>query len=358
MRSMCSVIVSVMLILLASLAGGFRIASAQEAGMPRTTGFDLKKPVIGAACPICPWGGMAIVVKEAMKPYGWDIQICYYCAGGPREARLVSKAAMATPRRNPSPDDLPTPKGPLDFGVTGAEFLQWAYMGTNDFAEDPGTPQRQLRAIANIQEPTYYIVAVRADSGISNLSEIVEKKLPVRMVARTGIGGHITPTVMEYYGITKEKIESFGGSFATGFQRDEDQNVLIGFGSMVNAPEYSGWHQASVKYDIKYLELAPDLREKLKRQFDVKDGRIPLGLFRGVEKPIPTVVRNGTVVYGRTDTPDDFAYTLAKALDEHQELLNWTHMNWSYNWRTVWKTLDVPLHPGAEKYYREVGYMK
>jgi uncharacterized protein len=358
MRTIVWRIVYGSLMAVAWLAVSAGLASAQQAAMPKTTGFDLKKPVVGAACPICPWGGMAIVVKEAMKPYGWDIQICYYCAGGPREARLVSKAAMATPPQNPSADDLPTPKGPLDFGITGAEFLQWAYMGTNDFGEDPGTPQKQLRAIANIQEPTYYIVAVRADTGIANLSQIVEKKLPVKLVARTGIGGSFTKMVMDYYGITEEKIKSFGGSFGTGFERDEDQNVFIGFGSLVNAPEYTGWYQASQKYDLKYLELAPDLREKLKKQYNVEDGRIPLGLFRGVNKPIPTVVRNGTVIYGRTDTPDDFAYALAKAMDEHQNLLNWTHMNWSYNWRTVWKTLDVPLHPGAARYYKEVGYMK
>lgn len=340
------------------LALGTQLARAQNGGVPKTTGFDLKKPVVGAACPICPWGGMALVVKEAMAHYGWDIQICYYCAGGPREARLVSKAAMATPSRNPSPDDLPTPKGPIDFGITGLEFLEWAYMGSNDFAKDPGTPQKQLRAIATINEPTYYIVAVRADLGINNLSEIVEKKMPVKMVARTGIGGNITPTVMEYYGITADKIKSFGGTFATDFKRDQDQNVFIGFGSLVNAPEYAIWYEATQKYDLKYLELAPDLREKLKKQFNLEDGRIPLGLFRGVDKPIPTVTRNGTVVYGRTDTPEEFAYTMAKAMDEHKELLVWTHMNWSYDSRTVWKAMDVPLHPGAARYYKEVGYMK
>ena len=77
-------------------------------------------------------------------------------------------------------------------------------------------------------------------------------------------------------------------------------------------------------------------------------------------KPFPTVIRDGTVIYGRDDMPDDFAYTLAKAMDEHQDLLQFANssMNWSYNWRTVWKALDVPLHPGAARYYKEVGYMK
>jgi TRAP transporter TAXI family solute receptor len=345
------------LVLLSLVAVGFGIASAQQAAQ-RETGYAVKKPVVGAACPTCPWGAMAEVIKAAMKPYGWDVQICYYCAGGPREARLVSKAAMATPPQNPSPDDLPTPKGPLDFGVTGAEFLQWAYLGLHDFAKDPGTPQKQLRVVANIQEPTYYLVAVKADSGINNLSEIVEKKLPVKLIARTGIGGEMTPTIMQYYGISEEKVESFGGTFGTGFVRENDSDVLIGFGSLVNAPEYNDFYEMSQKYDLRYLELAPDLRARLAKEFYVKEGTIPAGLLRGVNRPIPTVVRNGTVIYGRDDMPDDFAYTLAKAMDEQQELLMWTHMNWSYNYRTVWKALDVPLHPGAARYYREKGYMK
>ena len=76
------------------LLRGLQFGAAQNASTP-TTGYAVKKPVFGGACPICPWGAMAEVVKTAMKPYGWDVQICYYCAGGPREARLVSKAAMA-----------------------------------------------------------------------------------------------------------------------------------------------------------------------------------------------------------------------------------------------------------------------
>jgi len=56
--------------------------------------------------------------------------------------------------------------------------------------------------------------------------------------------------------------------------------------------------------------------------------------------------------------PDDFAYTVAKAMDEHPELLQWSNMNFSYNRNTVWKAYGVPLHPGAARYYKDRGYMK
>ena len=77
-----------------------------------------------------------------------------------------------------------------------------------------------------------------------------------------------------------------------------------------------------------------------------------------MERPIPTVVRTGTVIYCRDNTPEDFAYIVAKAMDEQQQLLQWSHLNFSYNVHTVWKAGEVPLHPGAAKYYKEMGYMK
>ncbi len=331
------------------------LATAQDA--PPPTGYAVKKPVLGGACPMCPWGAMAEVVREAMATYGWDIQICYVCAGGPREARMVAGAMMPEPRGGEA-GELPLPAGPVDFGVTGSQFLQWAYLGIDVFASDPEGPRKNLRLVANIQEPTYLIVAVKADSPINNLSEIVEKRVPVNLVARTSIGGGITPTILSYYGISQERIESFGGSFSTVYDRDKDADVIIGFGSLVNAPEYNLFYQLSQIHDLRYLELAPDLRSKLARDLYLEQVEIPHGLFRGLDRSIPTVARTGTVIYGRDDMPDEFAYTLARAMDLHQDLLQWTHMNFSYNPHTVWKAFDVPLHSGAERYYREVGYMK
>ena len=49
---------------------------------------------------------------------------------------------------------------------------------------------------------------------------------------------------------------------------------------------------------------------------------------------------------------------LAAWLDEHQDELQWKIVNLSYNVHTVWKNFDVPLHPGAARYYKEKGYMK
>ena len=170
-------IIVAILILSSVAAGSFRAASAQNSAAPKPaaheTGFASKKPVFGGACPSCPWGAMATVVQKALQPYGYDVQICHSCAGGPRAARLVAAAAMPSP---------PPPNGPVDFGATGAQFLWWAYQGTHDFAKDPEGPRKQLRLVANIQDPSYLLVAVNADSGITDLHQIKDKRLPVHII--------------------------------------------------------------------------------------------------------------------------------------------------------------------------------
>lgn len=321
-------------------------------------GIPAKRPVFGASCPTCPWGVIADAVKEAMKPAGQDVQICYSCGGPARSVRLVADGSNAMPPANPTPDARPTPEGKLDFGATGAELLRYAYLGIHDFAQDKEGPRKQLRLLANIQTPTYYMIAVDPKSGITDLRQIAEKKMPVKLVARGGVTEGINVAFLKYYGLSEAAIKSFGGTASGSYARGSEVDLVIGWAALLNAPEYAVWYDAPQQHDFKYLEMPADLRAALAKEFYLQEHAAPLGLLRGVDRSINTVSRNGTVVYGRADMPDAFAYAVAKALDEHKDALQWGIMPFSYNSATVWKLYEVPLHPGAEKYYRERGYLR
>jgi hypothetical protein len=84
----------------------------------------------------------------------------------------------------------------------------------------------------------------------------------------------------------------------------------------------------------------------------------PIALLRGAERPIPTVMRSANLIYVRADAPDAFAYTVAKALDEHQELFRMYGDPWYYDIHSVASSSVIPMAPGALKYYRERGYVR
>jgi TRAP-type uncharacterized transport system substrate-binding protein len=67
-------------------------------------------------------------------------------------------------------------------------------------------------------------------------------------------------------------------------------------------------------------------------------------------------MRSSHLIYVRDEAPEDFSYTVAKALDEHQELFGMCGDLWYYDIRLVARSSIIPLAPGALKYYRERGY--
>jgi TRAP transporter TAXI family solute receptor len=319
-----------------------------------------KKPVFGGACRLCPWGAMAETVQAAMKPYGYDVQICYNCNAA-EAPRIVSEAKTPPPYKpDPHLPEILAPRnvtglGPIDFGATAIQFLRNAYQGTGAYGKEK--PRKNLRLIANIQDPSYVLVAAKAETGITDLSQIKQKRWPVRILL-AGIGADST-LILEYYGLTREAVEAAGGHIGNTPEDKEKFDVVIGGGGVMStAPEWSIWTEISQKHDLNFIELPEELLTKLAREGEQERGFIPTGLYRGVMRPIPTVVRTGTVIYCRADAPDDFTYAVAKAMDEQQQLLQWRHLNFSYNVHTVWKGYEVPLHPGAARYYKEKGYMK
>ncbi len=328
--------------------GGTGRAAAQE------TGIQIKKPVFGGACKACPWGAMAEIVKSALQPYGYDVQICYTCSG-PDAPRIVAGAKKGPAPRPESATPLAPPDGPVDFGATAVHFLWAAYQGTGMYAKDG--PMKNLRLLANIQDPLFLVVAVNAESGITDLRQIREKKLPVRIIGNLESG--YSDAVLGYFGITAKELESWGGRMIrSNAEGRKNFDVVIHEASRGNPPEFSLFNEISETTNLRYLDLPEDLLAEMARKFELERRSIPVGFLRGIDRTIPTVGRSGTVVYGRADMPEDFAYAVARALDEHQDLFAWSNNTFSYNRLTVGKAFDVPLHPGAARYYREKGYMK
>jgi TRAP-type uncharacterized transport system substrate-binding protein len=326
-------------------------------------GIAAHKPVFGGACKSCPWGVVAEVVKSALAPYGYEVQVCYNCslADSPR---IVGDARMPPPMSNVMPGAAagvfppsyvpPPPNGRVEFGATSDRNLLAAYHGTGTYAQDG--PRPQLRLLANIASPLYIIVAVSRGLAVSDLGQLKDHKGPLKIVVSNDLADLIFP----YFGLSMDSLKAAGASFPNGnLPRDRSgAQVIIWQGNLANSPEFNIWYEESQRQDLVYLQLPEDLLTKLALALDLERHDIPVGLLRGLETPIHTVARTGTAVYGRADMPDKFAYLVAKALDEQQDLFEWALGEYSYNRYRVAKVDDVPLHPGAARYYRERGYLR
>jgi TRAP transporter TAXI family solute receptor len=333
-------------------------AAAQSNTGQQVYGIAAKRPVVQASCKYCPWGALAEVLKNAMTPYGYDLAVCHTCSSE-ESARIVSKRLMP-PEISARQVELgvgPQPKAPIDFGITNTENVRRAYEGRGRYQNDG--PMTNLRAIALIESPAYLLVAADRSSGITDLRQITEKKMPVRLMAGASGGLGSIDMVFTHYGFSRKDIESWGGKVLTGgaLVRSPEFDVIVGVGLLSNYPEGSMWYEMTQKKDLVFLPVAEDLRQKIVKENDAILVDLPFRYMRGVgDNPIPTVGFSGTTIYGRDDLPDAFVYDIAKALDEKRDLLRWTTQPFSYDPNSVSDGRGVPLHPGAAKYYRERGY--
>jgi TRAP-type uncharacterized transport system substrate-binding protein len=362
-------------------------------------GIAAKRPVFGGACAFCPWGALADVVVAAMKTEGYDVQVCYTCSGA-NSVRIVSEARVPGPRSRAqiSFGSPPPPKAAVDFGATNMRNLWHAYARLGEYQ---GENLSNLRLFARIEQPSYLVVGVRKESPIRDLADIVRQRMKVRVF----VEGNGSEVLLAHYGITAEVLQSFGGRLGaeptTAAQgrgaepggrgaepggrgaapappaaepvvtpdqmnpgnrttRDLDYDVYIhATGLLANHPEGNIWYQASQKYEMRFLDIPDPVIAKLVSDFGMERVDLPRGYLAGVDRRIPTAGLSGQVVYGRVDAPEDFAYAVARAMDRNKGLLKWSVLPFSYDAARVWKTNgNVPLHPGAARYYREVGYLR
>jgi TRAP transporter TAXI family solute receptor len=323
--------------------------------------FDTKDPVFGAGCPVCTLNASGTFVREALKLDGKDIRLCETCVG-PKGSLYNSEHRLPPPARGNNLNGSEVPTDPVDFGATSSLIrTQWAFKGL--YSMRVGGPlgsmgaHPHMRAIALIEAPIYIVAAVHAESDIQSLDDLKLRKGLKIGIALEAEEPSIQQEMLDYYGLTADVLKANGDTIVR--ENDESADILISDNAAFNASvENRFWPAITAKTKLRFLPLADPLRTKLANDFFLRPGIMPRSFFPGVDKPVPTVVRIGHLIYGSDDMPEQYAYDVAKALDRHKDLLQFMFIQMSYNKETVTQSGVIPLHPGAARYYREVGYLK
>jgi TRAP-type uncharacterized transport system substrate-binding protein len=311
-----------------------------------------RKVVFAGAGPVSigsPWGTLGVITKRALETVDYDVEI-EPASFGADNPRFVSD-------------------GRCDLGATQFRAVREAFTGARLYEAEG--PRPNLRLIATINQPAWIGVAVRKASGISDLRELAALK---QVRVKTG-GDRAFDLLLEYYGLSRERITPVTRGSEVPLNpairwagRDEDEIaswVRAGnFDAIIDpiyaayTPEHRHWWDASILHELRFLPLPDDLVRILCEHGEVEGpGFIPHRLMRGVNEDIPSAQRLPQVIYTRSEVPDEFVYQVVRALDKGRHFFRQTHIPYSYDPLTVALPRSVPLHSGAERYYREMEYL-
>jgi len=247
---------------------------------------------------------------------------------------------------------------PLGFGFTVTN--RWAYEGKEAYAQKLDN----LRALVGGLD-TYYLVAVASKKlGLGSVRDIKDKKLPVRIYTQPvgALGEFAGRQVLRATGLTYADIKGWGGTTAhAGYSvivdafKDGRADVLFA----VITPKHPSVSEIANDGTVDFVGLDADTINAL-RPLGYVPATMPADTFKSQGKPVSTV-GFPTVVITNKDLPEPVAYTITKTILDNKEALVRGHAGLAeFDPRTAWQPdkVGIPLHPGAERAYREKGWMR
>ncbi len=243
--------------------------------------------------------------------------------------------------------------GELEFGVAQSDWQYHAYNGTSKFA-DQGKFEK-LRAVFSVH-PEPVTVLARREAGIKNIIDVKGKRLNI---GNPGSGTRGTWEVMESalgWSESDLKLASELKSAETGQALCD--NKIDAYFWLVGHPSALTQETVSSCNAVLVNVVGPGIDKLVADNPYYRKATIPGGMYSGNPDDVTTFGVGATFVTS-ADVPDDVVYTLAKAVLGNLEDFKKLHPAFA-NLKAeemIRDSLSAPLHPGAEKAYKELGLM-
>ncbi|OES44717.1 TAXI family TRAP transporter solute-binding subunit [Domibacillus iocasae] len=235
-----------------------------------------------------------------------------------------------------------------------------------------GTPPfvqkyENMQAIATIYQNATMQISVREDfakkHGVESLEDIAEKEIPARIAINQqgNLNSLAAKTALEVNGITEEKLKDWGGSltWSGSSQRWEAigsnrMDVSIDF---VFAPD-AKVQENEVHTDLQLWSVNQKTVDALEKEWELPAYTIPKGTYGFQKDDVQTVAMSGLILVSDQVSATD-QYKMAKSLIDSLENIQALHPAMkNMTAENLAETGSIPLAPGAEAFYKEIGAIK
>ncbi len=295
------------------------------------------------------------IAGDPATPYDGNNDVCIVVGNGSGEAfRPWLRLATGAPALAHA-----VARGELEMAfVNPSAMLTQAYRGTGLFSEP-----LPVRAVASYPSWDRFVCVMHPRTGLTSLAQVKERRYPLRLSIRED-ATHSTRVLIDQllplYGFSLADLESWGGSLQlNGLPRDERRLTALREGT-IDAVLDEGirtWLAQALETGMRPLTL----EEPVVGQLEALGWRravIPAGRFPHLEADHLCIDYSGWPLYTRANLPDEDVYKVCAALHARQAEIPWdeSYTGMDQLGRDTEATpLDVPLHPGAARWYREQG---
>jgi hypothetical protein len=241
--------------------------------------------------------------------------------------------------------------GDADFALLQNDIAYYAFNGAT-LAAFQGKPVKNMGGMFTIYPELVHIVATQA-SGVKSVRDLKGKRV---VLGPQGSGTEQNALqVLEAHGLREadlgraERIDAAAAGDQLKDGRADAAFFTTGLGSAVIVDTFISGKTAIVPMGASEGEA---LRKKY--PFYTME-RIPANTYKGQEREVATPAVMAMMV-ARTDLPEDLVYRFTKAIFDNLPQFHAAHAAAkNLQLQTALNGMPVPLHPGAEKFFKEKG---
>jgi len=239
-------------------------------------------------------------------------------------------------------------RGEIAFAL--GDSVQMAWEG-NEEAGFP-RPLTELRAIAAIY-PNYIQIVADAAAGATTLEDLRGKTLSVGAPASgTELNARaiFEAAGMSYDDLARVEYLPYAESAELIKNRQLEATLQSSSLGVAFIQDLSATH------DITIVAIPEEVVTAIGEPF--VPATIPAGTYAGIDEDIPTAAV-GNMLISHEGVSEETAYQMTKLMFENLERMRSAHgAAADITPETALDGLPIPLHPGAERYYREIGLMQ
>ncbi len=307
-------------------------------------------------------GAQAQAAEERFITIGTGGQTGVYYVVGQSICRLVNRATAETGLKCTAPSTGGSianvnaiKAGDMTMGVAQSDIQYHAYNGSNpDFEGDKKF--ENLRAVFSVHPEPFTVVA-RKDANVASFDDLKGKRVNV---GNPGSGQRATmEVVLQAKGWTMDDF-----SLASELKPAE-QAAALG-DNKVDAIVYTVGHpNGSIQEATSSVEAnlvpvnGPEIDKLVADNPFYAKAVIPGGMYPGTDEDVDTFGVKATFVTS-ADVPEDMVYEVVKSVFDNFDRFKGLHPAFAnlQPEQMVSEGLSAPLHPGAEKYYKEQGWIQ
>ncbi|HVO94045.1 MAG TPA: TAXI family TRAP transporter solute-binding subunit, partial [Terriglobales bacterium] len=229
----------------------------------------------------------------------------------------------------------------------------------------PFSQSLPVRVIANYPSWDRFVLMMHLRTGLRSLAEIKERRYPLRLSTRQDAAHAtrlLTDQIFALYGLTLGDLESWGGGLQWVSRPGEESRLKALEDGGIDAVFDEGigtWIETALRCGFELLTFEDSVLRQLEA-IGWRRALIPADRYAGLKSAHLCLDFGGWPLYTRTSLSDDQACLICSALHEREQLIPWdvrAYTGIDQLGRDSEATpIDVPFHPGAERWYREHGY--